>query len=104
MKTIYITPGSPWENAYIESFHDKLRDECLNREIFGSLMEARVVIEQWRVEYNVERPHSSLGYKTPGEFGGRRIDCLQLRSGYALPPLQTMKRKQNIKPMAELYF
>ena len=103
VKTIYITPGSPWENASIESFHDKLRDECLNREIFGSLMEARVVIEQWRVEYNVERPHSSLGYKTPEEFGGRRIDCLQLRSGYALPPLQTIERKQNIKPMAELY-
>lgn len=54
VKTIYITPGSPWENASIESFHDKLQDECLNREIFGSLMEARVVIEQWRVEYNVE--------------------------------------------------
>ena len=46
VKTIYITPGSPWENAYIESFHDKLRDECLNREIFGNLLEARVVIEQ----------------------------------------------------------
>jgi transposase InsO family protein len=44
--TIYITPGSPWENAYIESFHDKLRDECLNRELFGSLLEARVILEQ----------------------------------------------------------
>jgi transposase InsO family protein len=52
VKTLYITPGSPWENAYIESFHDKLRDECLNREIFGSLWEARVVIEQWRLYYN----------------------------------------------------
>ncbi|MEO7675515.1 MAG: transposase [Verrucomicrobiota bacterium] len=102
MKTIYITPGLPWENAYIESFHDKLRDECLKREIFGSLMEARVVIEQWRVEYNMERPHSSLGYQTPEEFGGRRIDCLQLRAGYALPPLQTIERKYNINPMAEL--
>lgn len=103
VKTIYITPGSPWENAYIESFHDKLRDECLNREIFGSLMEARVVIEQWRLEYNGERPHSSLGYQTPEEFGGRRIDCSQLRSGYALPPLRTIEEKQNIKPMAKLY-
>jgi putative transposase len=65
VKTIYITPGAPWENAYIESFHDKLRDECLNREIFGSLWEARVVIEQWRLYYNAERPHSSLGYQTP---------------------------------------
>src|SRR5260221_7360664 len=48
----YIQPGAPWEQAYIESFHDKLRDECLNREIFSSLLEARLVLEQWRVEYN----------------------------------------------------
>ena len=100
VKTIYITPGSPWENAYIESFHDKLRDECLNREIFGSLWEARVVIEQWRLYYNAERPHSSLGYRTPDEFGGRAIGCSGLRSGYALPPSRTTD--QNIKPMAEL--
>lgn len=101
VKTIYITPGSPWENAYIESFHDKLRDECLNREIFGSLWEARVVIEQWRLYYNAERPHSSLGYQTPTEFAGRAIGCSGLRSGFALPPSQTTD--QNIKPMAELY-
>lgn len=104
VKTIYIAPGSPWENAYIESFHDKLRDECLNREIFGSLKEAQVVIEQWRLEYNAERPHSSLGYKTPEEFAARRLDCSPLRSGYALPPGRTIERTQNIKPMAELYF
>jgi transposase InsO family protein len=101
VKTIYITPGAPWENAYIESFHDKLRDECLNREIFGSLWEARVVIEQWRLYYNAERPHSSLGYQTPMEFAGRAIGCSGLRSGYALPPSRTAE--QNIKPMAELY-
>jgi putative transposase len=101
VKTIYITPGSPWENAYIESFHDKLRDECLNREIFGSLWEARVVIEQWRLYYNTERPHSSLGYQTPAEAGGRAIGPLGLRSGYALPPSQ--RAEQNIKPVAELY-
>jgi putative transposase len=101
VKTIYITPGAPWENAYIESFHDKLRDECLNREIFGSLWEARVVIGQWRLYYNAERPHSSLGYQTPTEFGGRAIGCSGLRSGFALPPSRTAE--QNIKPMAELY-
>jgi putative transposase len=101
VKTIYITPGSPWENAYIESFHDKLRDECLNREIFGSLWEARVVIEQWRLYYNAERPHSSLGYQTPTEFAGRAIGCSGLRSAFALPPSRTTD--QNIKPMAELY-
>jgi transposase InsO family protein len=101
VKTIYITPGSPWENPYIESFHDKLRDECLNREIFGSLWEARVVIEQWRLYYNAERPHSSLGYATPEEFAGRRDGCSRLRSGFALPPSRTTE--PNIKPMAELY-
>jgi len=101
VKTIYITPGSPWENAYIESFHDKLQDECLNREIFGSLQEARVVIEQWRLYYNAQRPHSSLGYQTPSEFAGRGIGSSGLRSGFALPPSRTAE--QNIKPMAELY-
>lgn len=100
VKTIYITPGSPWENAYIESFHDKLRDECLNREIFGSLWEARVVIEQWRLYYNGARPHSSLGYQTPGEFGGRGPGSAGLRSGYALPPSRTAG--SNNQPMAEL--
>jgi transposase InsO family protein len=102
VKTIYITPGAPWENAYIESFHDKLRDECLNREIFGSLWEARVVIAQWRLYYNAERPHSSLGYQTPTEFAGRTLGSSGLRSGYALPPSRTAE--PNIKPMAELYF
>jgi len=68
IKTIYITPGSPWENGHIESFHDKLRGEFLNREIFGSLLEAKVLAEQWRVEYNQDRPHSSLRYQTPAEY------------------------------------
>jgi transposase InsO family protein len=101
VKTIYITPGSPWENAYIESFHDKLRDECLNRELFGSLLEARIIIEQWRVEYNSLRPHSSLGYQTPDEFAAR-LDASRLRSGYALPPSRSVETNNNIKPMAEL--
>jgi len=64
-KTLYIEPGSPWENGYCESFNGKLRDECLNGEIFYSLKEAQVVIEQWRVQYNTVRPHSSLGYRPP---------------------------------------
>ena len=64
-KTLYIEPGSPWENGYCESFNGKLRDECLNGEIFYSLKEAQVVIEQWRVHYNTQRPHSSLGYRPP---------------------------------------
>lgn len=66
--TIYIAPGAPWENGHIESFHDKMRDELLNREVFGSLLEAQVLLEGWRCEYNDFRPHSSLKYKTPNEF------------------------------------
>tara|TARA_B110000305_G_C19283345_1_gene560424 strand:- start:22 stop:942 length:921 start_codon:yes stop_codon:yes gene_type:complete len=68
IEILYIKPGSPWENAYIESFHDKLRDELLNREIFGTLREAQIILDSWRCEYNEERPHSSLGYQTPSEF------------------------------------
>lgn len=67
-KTIYITPGSPWENAYIESFNDKFRDECLNMHVFTDGRHAQDVIEAWRHEYNTERPHSSLKYMTPAEF------------------------------------
>jgi len=66
--TLYITPGCPWENPYIESFHDKFRDECLNRELFDGLREAQIMVEDWRREYNQERPHSALGYQTPWEF------------------------------------
>jgi transposase InsO family protein len=66
--TIYITPGCPWENPFTESFHDKFRRECLNREIFASGREAQVIVEVWRKEYNNERPHSSLGQLTPEEF------------------------------------
>lgn len=65
VKTLYIEPGSPWENGYIESFNGKLRDELLNREIFDTLFEAKVLVERWRVEYNTKRPHSSLNYRPP---------------------------------------
>jgi len=65
VKTLFIEPGSPWENGYIESFNGKLRDELLNGEIFTTLTEARVLIEEWRREYNHVRPHSSLGYRPP---------------------------------------
>jgi len=70
-QTIFINPGSPWENGYIESFNDKLRDECLNREIFRNGKEAQVIVEAFRQEYNNYRPHSSLGYLTPAEFARR---------------------------------
>jgi transposase InsO family protein len=64
-KTLYIEPGSPWENGYCESFNSKLRDEFLNGEIFYSLKEAQVLAERWRIHYNTVRPHSSLGYRPP---------------------------------------
>lgn len=65
VKTLYITPGSPWENGYIESFNGKLADELLEREVFDTLQEAKVLIERWRIHYNTIRPHSSLGYRPP---------------------------------------
>ena len=65
VKTLFIEPASPWENGYCESFNGKLRDECLNGEIFYSLQEAQIVIEQWREEYNTRRPHSALDYRPP---------------------------------------
>jgi putative transposase len=68
IETLYIEPGSPWQNAKGESFNGRLRDECLNVEWFKGLREASVVIESWRQHYNNERPHSSLDYRTPSEF------------------------------------
>jgi len=65
VKTLFIEPGSPWENGYIESFNGKLRDELLNGEIFDTLLEAQVLVERWRQEYNQLRPHSALGYRPP---------------------------------------
>lgn len=67
VEPVFIEPGSPWENGYVESFNGKLRDECLNEEIFWSRAEAQVVTDWWREVYNLERPHSSLGFKTPAE-------------------------------------
>ena len=63
VQTLYIEPGSPWENGYIESFNGKLRDELLNLEIFNTLKGAKILVERWRREYNSIRPHSSLSYR-----------------------------------------
>ena len=65
VQTLFIQPGSPWENGSGESFNGKLRDECLNRERFDTLLEAQILIEGWRREYNQIRPHSALGYRPP---------------------------------------
>jgi len=67
----FIEPGKPIQNAFIESFNSRLREECLNEHVFTSLDDARTKIEQWRIEYNRERPHSTLGYLTPEEFAAK---------------------------------
>jgi len=68
IKAIYIDPGSPWQNRYIESFHSRFRDECLSREMLLNLRQARVVIADWRQHYNRERPHSRLSYLSPEDY------------------------------------
>ena len=73
-KTAYIEPGSPWENPYVESFNGRLRDELLNIEELGSLTEAKLIIEDWRIEYNTYRPHSALGGLTPTEYADTVTD------------------------------
>jgi transposase InsO family protein len=65
VKTLFIEPGSPWENGYVESLNGKLRDELLESEVFDTLLEAKVLIGRWRKVYNTARPHSSLGYRPP---------------------------------------
>ena len=80
--TLYIEPGSPWENAYSESFNSRLRDELLNGELFSSLKEVAVLLEQHRRAYNEERPHSSLGYVAPAVFARK---CVQSGSATASP-------------------
>ena len=67
----YIEPGAPWENPYVESFGSRLRDELLAVEQFDTLLQAQVIIEDWRIEYNTRRPHSSLGWLTPAAYAGR---------------------------------
>ena len=69
VEALYIEPGAPWENGYAESFHSRLRDELLNREIFDNLRTARAFARTWKEDYNHVRPHSSLGYQTPAAFG-----------------------------------
>ena len=96
VKTLYIEPGSPWENGYNESFNSKLRDEILNTEIFSTLKEAKVLIERWRHHYNTIRPHSSLGYRPPApetilpNVEGPTYAVDGLRLAHQLKPRQTL--------------
>ena len=89
-KTLFIEPGSPWQNGHVESFHNRLRDECLNQEWFLSLTEARIIIESWRKKYNRIHPHSNLGMLSPNMFAKLWQQTKQavLGSGQATPSLR----------------
>jgi len=86
VRTLYIAPGSPWENGYAESFHSRLRDEFLGLEVFESLSAARQLSACWMRDYNESRPHSSLGYRTPAEFGGMPTSARARQTGSAPLP------------------
>ena len=94
IKTIYIEPGSPWQNGFVESFHGRFRDECLNREQLWTLTEARVVIEDYRCQYNHHRPHSKLGYQSPNTSQLPKPFHLRLQSPFGLltPKMDTPKQ------------
>ena len=84
VQTLFIEPGSPWENGYVESFNGKLRDELLDREIFYTLTETQILIERWRQEYNTIRPHSALGYRPPAPEAVTRVPVGRLNMSFAL--------------------
>jgi putative transposase len=86
IELVHIEPGRPMQNGHVESFHGKLRDECLNASWFGNLSESRTKIGAWRKEYNEERPHSSLGYLAPREFA-RRVAALRSPTAPCKPQL-----------------
>ena len=94
----YIAPGKPMQNAFVESFNGRFRDECLNENLFGNLAEARRIIETWRIDYNINRPHTSLNGQTPTEFAQRlrstRPASLELRIGSAQPVLTTNQSRE----------
>lgn len=94
VETLYIEPGSPWENGYMESFNGKFRDELLDREQFHCVKEARVLAENWQLDYNHHRPHSGLKYKTPAEFAGACIASASALSGPA-PQQYTIGKTEN---------
>lgn len=91
----FIEPGKPVQNAFIESFNGRFRDECLNQNWFRSIRHAREAIEEWRIHYNTRRPHSALGYKTPSEYMAARAEALELVEGSALPPALSSLKLEN---------
>ncbi len=92
VKTLFIAKGSPWENGYVESFNSRFRDELLNQELFVGLEDARWVVDRWRLDYNHNRPHSSLGYQTPAEFAARCLSSAP-KTASATPQQPSTLRK-----------
>jgi putative transposase len=91
VKTLYIEPGAPWENAYSETFISRLRDELLNREVFANLKEAQVLAGDYREHYNHHRPHGALGYLTPAEFA-----AIEALSGQSSVPPEELKELESV--------
>lgn len=87
MKTLYIEPGAPWENAYSEAFVSQLRDKLLDRELFIKLKEAQILLEDYREHYNHHRPQGALGYMTPAEFA--TLEALQEQSSVPVEQLES---------------
>ncbi len=104
--TLYIEPGSPWENGYAESFHARLRDELFNVELFTSLLEAQVVTRDWQTHYNTRRPHSALGYQSPAAFAAScgnagLMDSLgETKKPFPPPCPQPLTNRTNCRPVA----
>ena len=104
VKTHHIDPGSPWQNAYGESFNAILRRECLNRELFYGVLEARVKTESWRQRYNERRPHSSLGYRTPVQFrDGIQVPLLERGRPSTHHRQCEIEKERRAKKKADLY-
>jgi len=98
VKTLYIEPGSPWENGYNESFNGRLRDECLNAESFHTLKEAQIILEQWRHHYNHIRPHTSLGYKPPAPLARMKEGASAYAPAPSFMPIHTPLCNLNTGP------
>jgi transposase InsO family protein len=96
MKTIFIDPGAPWQNPYIESFNSRFRNEFLNVELFSSLLEAKVLGREHREKYNHHRPHSMLGILTPAEFGARCLAPLRPTASAPQGSVQTPTTQPNL--------
>jgi putative transposase len=90
VETLFIEPGAPWQNGYVESFNSRFRDEFLNMEIFNSIKEAQILAAKWKEDYNENRPHSALDYMTPSRFAASReaVDSASLRSASPTPSRQ----------------